>query len=198
MPTECTAKLMEEGQTFREFVLHCAYTMAGPTIVREFTRSGGGPETLKPDPHHANEVEKAAERVTQLLTMTEEQREAYGAEQKAALIRNLAASRAQDSVQNARLEDMRHQVEEWVPSTPDQVNLKQFMLKHIRLSEIDMRPYHVLTVHLQERSNMSFFTSTLNQAKKDMEYHQVEAAKESERIADVVRWTAQLWESLQH
>jgi hypothetical protein len=78
MPTGYTAKLVESGQTFEEFVLTCARAFGALIELRDEPLDAPIPETLEPHSYYAEAVVEAKKRLTNLLDMPEEEREKLG------------------------------------------------------------------------------------------------------------------------
>ena len=82
MPTGYTAKLMENGQSFQEFVMFCARAMGVCVMMRDDSLDKPIPEKFEPSDYELKEMAKARTELDRLLSMTKKQAKAYGLEHK--------------------------------------------------------------------------------------------------------------------
>lgn len=196
MPTGYTAKLMSEGQSFRDFVLLCARAMGACVMMRDDSLSADIPEKFAPSDYSAKPLEESIEKVKSLQAMTTEQREAFGAAEKVKTTASLQSSLDREIKEHNRLETMRLEVEAWKPPTPDHEGLKRFMLEQIKISDPSMDYYQRGIAEAEARSPMGFFVAALSQARHDIEYHKKADREERERTEGRNLWIAQLRESI--
>ena len=66
MPTGYTAKLMEQGQTFPEFIMSCARAFGALIMMRDDPANAPIPEKFEPSDYHVRALKKAYVEQTRL------------------------------------------------------------------------------------------------------------------------------------
>ena len=83
MPTGYTAKLMEKGKSFDEFVLFCARAFGACIDMRDEDMNAPIPEQFQPSAYYQKSVDENSAELTRLESMTNEERLAFGAKTRA-------------------------------------------------------------------------------------------------------------------
>jgi regulator of replication initiation timing len=120
--TGYTAKLVEDGQTFSEFVMTCASAF-NPSIEDKFTP--------RIDPYHKEGLAEALKEVAKLKKMKETTRLAFGKAKRINVIIELRKAIKQLIEENNRVTRMERKVLTWEPPTPNHVPLKSFMMQQL-------------------------------------------------------------------
>lgn len=136
MPTGYTAKLMDEGQDFRAFVLTCARAM-GACIMQRDDPMSDPPKKETASDYHTKRLAEAKATLATLKAMTSEQRAAHGAGLRDAATKSAREYLATAVAQNERLDAMAAQVSAWTPPTDEHKGLRDFMLEQIKISRND-------------------------------------------------------------
>ena len=113
MPTGYTAKLMDGGQTFQDFIMRCARAFGALVEMRDSPNDTPVPEKFEPSDYHANCLRESHEKLARLKDMTEMERMSFGSAEKAAEIQRFEQWIEKDLGENARLAVMAEQVKAW-------------------------------------------------------------------------------------
>jgi hypothetical protein len=182
MPTEYTAKLMEKGQDFDEFVMTCARAFGACILMR--------------DDFYETSLKAARAELLRLESMTNQERIDFGVAKKAERIFSLNKSVETDRAENARLEEMRDKVQKWNPPSPDHVELKNFMLNQIEISMNSFGYYERELAKLNAASPYELYAEVVGETQRGIESYEQGRSEEQERTADRNKWIKQLRESL--
>lgn len=196
MPTGYTANMLEKKQTFTQFAMSCARAMGVCIMQRD---DGMGDKTdLNPIPsqYHKEALDEAIKKEADLTAMTEQQIEAYGAEQIKEDIKTHEEINKKDTDENAGLTKMRVKVQEWEAPSEDHDGLKDFMLNQLLVSLNDgaYRKKKIEAIRLetpQERHE-----ADLIQAGRDIAHHAKEWREENHRTRKHANWIQSLVNSL--
>ena len=194
MPTGYTADVQTGKVTdFAEFALQCARAFGALITMRDLPADAPIPTQFKPDKYHEREAQKATAERDRLLSLspTEIADEAALAEAKRISEEqkwNRASAR-----EKARYEAMIAKVNEWVPPSPDHVEMKKFMLEQLQSSiNFDCREREIAPAV----TATEWYASRVDAAKRNIEYHREEIKKEIQRSEERTRWVKALKESL--
>lgn len=195
MPTGYTAKLMEEGQNFEDFVMLCARAMGALVMMRDEPFDAPIP-VFEPTDYYAKRLKEALALVEKLEAMGAGERIAYGANKQAKEIKRHQDWLAREKAENARLVEMDAQVRAWEPPTSNHKGLKEFMLEQIDTS-LNATGYieESLERH-QALTPLKYYEEALDRARSDIEYHMKADAEERARVDGRNQWVAQLRASL--
>lgn len=198
MPTGYTAKLMEKGQSFPEFVMTCARSFGALITMRDDPMDAEIPEKFEPSPYYKNALADAHAEFARLRDMSPEEQLAYGEKAKADTIAKEIEWLARDTEENVRLQMMEARVKEWEPPTPEHVELKNFMLQQLDISKRDTGYIKRYLAEAQAKEPMQYYRDALAKAERSIKYHTEEMAKEQERMEGRTEWVRQLRESLKN
>lgn len=138
----------------------------------------------------------ASQELTQLLSMTDEEKITYGQQEKAAKISMYEKIISTDVAQNNRLSDMRLLVAAWQPPTNDHIGLKDFMLKQIDISMGNTRYYEKELINARASFARDYYDDAVKKKQHDIEYHTKGNRQEIERTESRNRWIRELKASL--
>ena len=196
MPTGYTAKLMEEGQSFSDFIMLCARAFGAAISMKEDSLETPIPEAFQPSAFYRELIDTAAQRKAELDAMTSAERIAFGEQQRQKDITSCDESIRRLTVENARLKDMEIQVRAWEPPSTDHTGLKDFMLEQIRVCLHDSSYTEQGLKTALEKSPCAYYSEAVLRAEHDIEYYAKEEKKEIERVAGRNKWVRQLRDSL--
>ncbi len=192
MPTGYTAKLMEEGQTFQEFVLTCARAFGPLIIMRDDPMDAPIPEKFEPSDYYSKRIKEATELLISLKGITNEEKINFGQVEKDKKVKHLKEWLKKAKKENTYLTNMQKLVQAWVPPTSDHQGLKDFMLEQIKISWGE-EDYIVTEIAKAEKSDpMGYYITSLSEATRDIEYNVRESEKEIERVNARNEWLRQL------
>jgi len=191
MPTGYTAKLMEKGQSFPDFVMTCAHAFGACVLMREEPLDTPIPE-FKPSTYHLKALEEAKAERARLLAMTDRQKIAFGQVAKTKSLKQNEEWLAKELAENSRLLAIRDQVKAWEPPTSEHVELKKFMLQQIEISL--NKPEYIEQEIIKTKASFArdYYDAALCAATRDIEYHTKEYREENERTAGRNRWVREL------
>jgi len=196
MPTGYTQKLMEQDQSFDEFVLRCARAFGACVMMRDDDMSAPIPDQFEPGSYYQKSVDEKSAELTRLESMTNEERLAFGAKSRADGIERNREYIAEEGKQNARLSAMQRSVADWTPPSADHEELKKFMLHQIEIS-YNHSPWWDEQVEKYERAtDYDTWSEAADDARKSLEYAQKNLQDELERIAMRNNWIRLLKASL--
>ncbi len=197
MPTGYTAKLMESGQTFQEFVMECARAFGACIEMRDEPHGTPIPQRFEPSNYSAECLSKAKAELARLHAMTEAERIAFGESNRNQTLAHNQEWLARETAQNNRLEEMGERVGKWIPPTADHEELKKFMLQQIDISKNKTSYIEKTMAETRAKSSRDFHAEAIAAAVWSVEYHTKESAKEVERANSRTEWVQQLRASIQ-
>lgn len=193
MPTGLTYPIEEQDNySFRAFALSCARQFGACIHMRD--------ESLETPPrhrtvsnYHGDELKKARAKLIELEAASDGSLRAIYAAEVAKREKDIADSKDRHKVKGARYAAMRAKVEAWNPPTADHEGLKKLMLDQIAMSfseesrwvEPPMKPFE------------EWRAATIDWARRDVNYHTEELAKEEARVTEANQWIDQLFASLE-
>lgn len=195
MPTGYTQKLMENGQSFPDFVLGCARAFGACVMMRDDPQDTPIPE-FKPSDYNAKAKAEAEAEIARLEAMTPEERVAFGEERKAAALAIYRDLLERETAQNARLDVMRDQVEAWTAPTAGHLKLKKFMLQQINVSRHDTSGAVARISELEKQGPEFYYEEALRKARWSVEHHTKSQKEEEDRVAACNEWVRQLKQSI--
>lgn len=196
MATGYTAKLVDSGQTFEEFVLTCARAFGACIEMRDEPLSKPIPEKFVPDTYHVKALATAEKEFVQLTDMTAAQRLAFGRKRRADTISSSKRALKVLQEENARIDDMAELVKEWKPPTKDHSELKSFMLQQLETSRRSSSFSENSLRRAESRPELDYYTSALDNARRDITYHKEHMQDAKDRAEDRTEWVNQLRQSL--
>lgn len=196
MPTGYTAKLMELGQTFPEFIMGCARAFGALIEMRDSPNDAPIPDKFEPSDYNAKRLIEARESLAKLKAMNAEERVAFGESAKAEDIERSRKYLEKALAENSRLEDMAAQVRAWTPPTEDHQGLKEFMLQQIDVSKNGVDYSERSLVEAQTKPATVYYVEAVSSAVRDIKYHTEGNEKEVERTNGRSEWVQQLRASI--
>lgn len=196
MPTGYTAKLVESGQTFSEFVMGCARAFGACIDMRDDPTDVPIPEKFDPSPYHTKALRAAKSELTRLKKYTAKQKKDYGQKQRAAEIKTHEGYIRKTDEENARIQDMIGQVAGWTPPTPEHEEMKKFMLQQLNISLGSKEWSEKELARAIARKPLEYYEAALRDADRHTAYHIEELGKEIARTNGRTEWIQKLRESL--
>lgn len=196
MPTGYTAKLMDKGQSFQEFVLGCARAFGACIEMRDDSQDKPIPEKFEASTYHQEKLAESVDELKRLQSMGEMERFNVGQELKEKDIASNIEWRDKERKQNDTLKNMRGQVTSWRSPTSDHDGLKKFMLEQL---EISMHNEEYVLERVEEAQNKTpeaYFIAALSAANHYVRYHAEELEKENERNDGRNQWIQDLRDSI--
>lgn len=196
MPTGYTAKLMESGQTFQDFVMQCARAFGACVTMRDDDMDAPIPEEFKPSDYSVKRLAEAEDELPRLQAMNDFEMVSFGECKKADSLLSSEKWLAKENEQNKRLEEMEASVNRWTPPSADHAGLKDFMIRQIRVSKNSTGYIERSMAETRAKSPMAFYREAVVNAKRDIEYHTKSQAEEVERAKSRTEWVRKLRSSL--
>lgn len=195
MPTAYTAELMEKGQDFRTFALRCARAF-GACILQRDDPMHEPPKKQEPESYSAQRLAEATALLEKLNAMSDDERFDYGSRRKADSVTKAAEWLQNQKNENARVDGMMVQVVAWKPPSDEHAGLKAFMIEQLTTSRHDLSWARKTLDEATNKPLRDYYTDDRECARRDIEYHRKEVAKENERTGDRNEWIEQLYGSL--
>lgn len=196
MPTGYTAKLMEKGETFEEFVWTCARAFGALITMRDDPHDAPIPQKLEPSKYYLESLEKAKRDYAELINMNDSAKLGFGERKKAEDIAQSQDWTAKRTEENKRIEKMEALVKKWEPPSGDHVELKEFMLQQLDVSRHSLEYDYESIGKAKEKAPVDYYAEAVSRAERNIEYYTEEWEKEVERTNGRNRWLQQLRESL--
>ena len=192
MATGYTGKLVEEGQSFKDFVMTCARAF-GPFIeMRDKPLDAPIPDSFDGGgSYHKESIHRAQERVKQLKRMNKKEREAYGEERKSCAILSYESAIEETKVQIQRVEEMEQKVQDWNPPVA-YAGLKTFMLSQLRISKDSPDSLIRLLDAVKESNPMDYWSLEVNDSMRDVRYHRQELVEAKKIAKNNTKWVRNL------
>ena len=193
--TGYTYKLVEEGQSFKDFLLTCARAFGALVELRDEPLSSEIPAFEVGD-YYPNQIKTLTEEVKELEGYTLEQQVAFGKDKIAKEKEYHTNALAKQKEQTQRLIEMEARVKEWIPPSSDHTSLKGFMLEQLQTSRIDW-DYHekklarteLLVPQERFAEELAVKTKRLANAKQSLK-------EEEDRVAGRNKWVQLLKDSV--
>lgn len=193
-------RLIDENQTFAEFVLASARQMSILYSLRDQPMDAPLPEKLEPAGYWDNEVAERTQKLAELEALTTEQdQHAYGWRVKDEEIQWHLKEHAAQQKDLARVRETLAAVEAWeIPPDEDLDGLKRVMLEQLNeCLRINGHGYHEKAAReLGEATPLAFFERNLDYARRDVASAREYQQKELDRTARANQWLTALRESL--
>jgi DNA repair exonuclease SbcCD ATPase subunit len=196
MPTGYTAKLVESGQTFEEFVLTCARAFGACIEMRDEPLSKPVPEKFEVNPWHKNQLRAAKAELTRLKKLTATKKKVLGEKQRAQEIKSHEQYIQKQAAENARINQMILKVKAWEPPTPDHQGIKDFMLEQLNMSLGSSEYSERSLAQAKTRKPLDYYQAALRSAERDIKYHEEKMQEEVTRTDGRSDWVRQLRESI--
>ncbi len=195
MATGYTVQI-EEGITFKEFVLICARAFGACISMRDDPIGKEIPNEIVPSTYHLKEIESAKNKIQLLsnLSLIELTKEAKLKFKKDIDYYNESIKKNKELKE--KYENMLCKVNMWNPPTKDHVNLKEFMIKQIEDSiQFDCYAEKYMEKPILQ-TGKEWFAEQMELVKRDLQYHVKENEKEIKRCKERTKWIQDLKNSL--
>ena len=195
MPTGYTAKLVESGQSFEQFVMGCARAFGVCVSLRDEPFDAEIPE-FKPSSYHLEGLAIAKAYLADLDAMTDFAKVRFG---QRAIAKEMTSSQEyidRTEVENRRIEDMEKQILAWTPPSRDHEGLKVFILQQLDTSKSTAINARAELKALAAKDPMEVWAAARVGALQDIDYHTRHYAEEVERLNGRNQWVKQLRDSL--
>lgn len=197
MPTGFTVKLIEEGQSFNDFVLTCARAF-GPLIeLRDLPLNALIPENFTGmySFYHKDGLDEAQNELKRLQRMSDKKREAYGKTQKRRDITAFKKSLEKVTAQYQRVVDMEKRVSNWKPPVA-YAGLKTFMLSQLNMVKDSPETFVRLLKETANREPIDFWNAAVERAMRDITYHKRELVDSIKLTKNNMKWVRGLQRAL--
>lgn len=143
MPTGYTAKLIEKGQSFPEFVMLCARAFGACVEMREDGLDAPIPDKFEPSDYHVKARTKAMDAFAFLNQLDDSEKIAYGKARKQSEHDSIMSCIRERSIEAERIDNMKAEVEEWEPPTEEH---------DVRKIEDDLVDYEIVARHCYKQA----------------------------------------------
>lgn len=193
MPTGYTAKVEDGTMTkFRDYALTCARAFGALIMLRDDPLAPAPRDTGPRSTYHDEALARARAALAGLETMSYEDIEAGCTRDHAAQLSSWRQRRLERERERQNYLSMLAKVERWTPPTSDHIGLKEFMAQQIHES----MKYWGDEKEPPARTPTEWHADALSRARRDVDYHEKEMAKEIERHNERNKWLADLHASL--
>ncbi len=199
MPTGYTAKLMENGQSFNDFIMNCARAMGACITMRDDSSDAEIPNEFKPSKYAAKSVKKDQKKLDALLAIKDKGKVAYALNVLNGKIDHYEKYKKSHAEEDARLESMQRQVTAWRPPSDDHDGLKDFMLQQISVSKNNSNGFadgEIAKIEARKADPLGYFEELIITARSDMRRSKEYLAEDVERCKSRTEWIQQLRKSL--
>lgn len=197
MPTGYTCDVQSGKVTeFRDFAMACARAFGACIMMRDEPADTPISERFDPNTsYYDDSLARAKARLIELEAMTPEQADAASRAERDAEWQAIEERNQRRAVERRRYEAMQKHVLAWTPPSDEHVGLKDFMLDQLTRS-IDFDCNGSYDKPAPYLSGDDWKAEQIRKARRDIEYHTKERAKEIERAEERTTWIRQLRESL--
>lgn len=196
MSTGYTATLVEEGQSFKDFVMTCARAF-GPMIeMRDLPLDAPIPESFgEESSYHKEGLTEAQEELKRLQRMSNPEREAYGTAHQNDAIASYESAIEKVTAQYQRVEEMEQRVNAWNPPAAYS-GLKEFMLSQLSMSKDSPNSLIRMLNETRESKPMDYWNASVECALRDISYHKQELAGSKKNAETSTKWVRNLQQLL--
>lgn len=191
MPTGYSYPI-EEGCTFREFVLGCSRAFGALISMRDSANDAEIPDEFKPSKYHQEGLEEAVAKLKALPLMSAEEVDAARKARFNKVVADRERYKKEVEKHQKQYNFMLEKVHAWTPPTEGHRDLKKFMIEQIKISipEYQTGEPPVLATAKE------WMDEEVVSANRDIEYHRKHYAEEVERCKGRTEWVRALKESL--
>lgn len=195
MPTGYTSNLYDgKDQSFPEFAMDCARAFGALILMRDDPKGTPIPDEFAPSDYHVKALTEARSEYDRLVTMTIFEADAEAERLADEWDADRVDEKATRVARKARYETMLAEIDVWEPPTSEHQGLKDFMVEQLTGSiEFDCSIYEFPS---PQRDGSAWRKEAVARARRDIEYHSAENAKEIERAAGRSAWVQALRGSL--
>jgi monoamine oxidase len=197
MPTGYTAEFEKRDIPFNEFVWQCARAFGALIHMRDDSLDAEI-ELPKICAYHAEALEKATEDLVKYNSISKEQAEPLMRAERESTVTYAKEALERHRVLRDRYTKMINQVASWTPPTSDHNQLKTFMLEQLNSSiQYDCNDeYYLKQLMEPPRTVDSWIDDKIKIARRDVEYHTKELAKDKGSYQNAIDWVTQLQKSV--
>ena len=199
MPTAYTDGVASgEITSFKEYGMLCARAFGACVTMRDEPLSSDIPE-FKPNRYNASKIKELEEEISELLSMTEEEKKVAFESHKSELIKMFEEKIAEKLEMEQRYKKMLSKAEKFVPPSPDHVEYKKFIINQLKDSigwDCDTSFYCNEIKNLNSLSAQEWFDEELKDKKESLNFHQQEMQEEYSRVESRNNWVSKLKEAL--
>lgn len=177
---------------FKDFALMCARAFGALIEMRDEAMEAPLPKEIKPSDYHLKKGKEAKAALAKVANMTVAQTERAAASYIAKRLQSEAEADKERETENARLEKMLAQVNDWTPPSADHKEMKRFMIDQLKTS---IREKYQLSIP-KDMTGAEWQSQELACLTRDLQYHNESYAAECRRAADRNEWLQKLRESL--
>lgn len=202
MPSGYTAKLLEEGQTFEEFVWTCVRGMGAFIMMRDCALDTPIIKKFEYETYYRDALAKAKTDFHVLKNMTKHEQYLYGIKRKRELAENLARDLRREkemSIGIARYKDMLKKVQEWTPPTSEHNNFKKFMIAQLEESMKfdDHSDYYAeLYKRVDNTTHDQHYQEALDRCCSDLEFYTKRYHEDIANVDERNAWIAALYDAV--
>lgn len=195
MPTSYTAPVGDGKLNFNQFVWRCARGMGALFSMRDDSLDAKIPEKISTSSYHQDAIDAALKRRAELDDLPWEEVVAALHTSYDEAIKRRAEAEAERLKTKANYEKMLAEVNAWVPPTQDHEGLKRFMIEQLQDSiKWDCSPSSWPEPQLT--SAKEWLEEQYASIADDIAYHKRELARETDAVAAVNQWLADLRSSV--
>lgn len=195
--TGYTAKLVEEGQSFEEFVMTCARGMGFCITMRDDSQDTPIPKSFQVNDWDLKELLKAKKELKRLTKMNLVRRIAYEKALQKTKEKEILTDWNKELKESERVCEMKNQVALWTP--PEELReFKDFMLQQLSITDSSCKYYEQeYKVLLDLRPiDLYLYKEAVAHCRWEIKYHTEEHDKELKRVAERNRYLKLLRDSL--
>lgn len=196
MPTGYTAGI-EEGQKFEDFIMACARAFGACIEMRDKSIKNPVPEKFEESNYHEERYNKSVVELKKYKNMSDEDADKESEIEYKDRIKSLKKHIEKIDQREKLYEKMLTKVNQWIPPSPEHIELKNFMLQQIDISmdKGSMKNFYSEN-KIIKLSGKQWKYKKIKKTEENIEYHMKEWIKETKRIADRNKWIKQLRDSI--
>jgi hypothetical protein len=196
MTTGYTAKLVEKGQTFPEFIMTCAKAFGACIELRDESLDTPIPKKFEKSSYHVDALNTAKKDLVNIKAKSKEERLALGRELKDKSIRAGENYIAKTKLENDRIYEMIGRVIKWEPPTADHIGLKKFMLEQLKTSLNDLDYSTKDLAKKKAKRPIDFYNNYVKGLEWQVKYHTEQEEKEVSSNVGRNQWLIDLRTSI--
>lgn len=181
---------------FPKFVMQCARAFGACIEMRDDSLDAPIPEQFKPSNYHKDAAAKARKELDRLDKLNAKERLAFGVKRKAEYVKGSRDYYETALGQDARIDAMVRDVSAWTPPSPEHDNLKKFMLEQLETSRHGKYNGLDTLKAAEAKTPLQYYSEAKQSARREIDYHDAEYAKEQARANSNTTWVRALRNSL--
>ena len=198
MPTGYTAKLMGEGQSFKEFAMLCARAMGACISMKDDPFDKTIPEKFSSSDYYTENLQRAKNQLKKFKKTSSSEIQLWGSSQIEKMLESTTKAYNVSKEEDQRLSDMKKHVLNWNPPTPEHENFKKFMLEQIDVSFNNMSDYYNRELkNIKKLTPNKVFVNQLKTIEGQIKYYNEQMKNETKSIESKNNWISELRNSLE-